>query len=266
MAKRNGSILDDLALFPWWVNAVLAVIVYLSLEYWIPTIKFQNTFYAGTAKAAHVLAPFLAGIILAPAAVSAFNSWRKGQLLEKQKGVGSIKSISWREFEELVGEAYRRKGYRVTKTGGGGADGGVDLILKKNGEHLLVQCKNWRVDKVGVKVVRELYGVVASEDATGGVVICSGAFTQEALDFARGKPMELIEGAALARMIEEVKKKPSSVNLNPILAGSRLSDNICPLCGGEMVLKTARRGPRAGEDFWSCSSYPKCRGKKPHYV
>jgi restriction system protein len=97
----------------------------------------------------------------------------------------------------------------VTETGGGGADGGVDLILKKNGEHLLVQCKNWRVDKVGVKVVRELYGVVAAEGATGGVVICSGAFNQEALDFARGKPMELIEGTTLARMIEEVKKKPS---------------------------------------------------------
>jgi restriction system protein len=98
MAKRNGSILDDLALLPWWVNVVIAVIVYLSLKYWIPTIKFENTFYAGTAKAAYVLAPFLAGIILAPAAVSAFDSWRKGQLLEKQKGVGSIKSISWRKF------------------------------------------------------------------------------------------------------------------------------------------------------------------------
>ena len=178
--------------------------------------------------------------------------------------IGSIRSIAWREFEELVGEAYRRKGYRVTETGGGGADGGVDLILRKNGEHLLVQCKNWRMDKVGVKVVRELYGVVAAEGATGGIVICSGAFTQEARDFARGKPIELVEGTALARMVEEVKKKPSSIiDINPILPGTQRTVNKCPLCGGEMVLKTARRGPKAGEDFWSCSAFPKCRGKKP---
>ncbi len=264
MARHNGSILDDLALYPWWVNVILAVVVYLSLKYWIPTIEFQNPFYAGIAKGVHVLAPTLAGILLLPAAVSAINSWRKGRLLQRQKGIGSIRSIAWREFEELVGEAYRRKGYRVTETGGGGADGGVDLILRKNGEHLLVQCKNWRMDKVGVKVVRELYGVVAAEGATGGIVICSGAFTQEARDFARGKPIELVEGTALARMVEEVKKKPSSIiDINPILPGTRRTVNKCPLCGGEMVLKTARRGPKAGEDFWSCSAFPKCRGKKP---
>jgi len=204
MAKLNGSIPDDLALLPWWVNVILAVIVYLSLKYWIPSIKFENTFYTGTAKAANVLAPFCAGLLLFPAAISAIDSWHKRRLLERQKGIGSIRSIAWREFEELVGEAYRRKGYRVTQTGGGGADGGVDLILRKNGEHLLVQCKNWRMDKVGVKVVRELYGVVAAEGASGGVVICSGEFTQEAREFARGKPMELIEGTALARMIEGI--------------------------------------------------------------
>ncbi|MGO9022499.1 MAG: restriction endonuclease [Syntrophobacteraceae bacterium] len=263
MAKRNGSILDDLARYPWWVNVILAGIAYLSLKYWIPTIEFQSPFYAGIAKGAHVLAPTLAGILLLPAAVSAINSWRKGRLLEKQKGVGSIRSISWREFEELVGEAYRRKGYRVTETGGGGPDGGVDLILRKNGEHILVQCKNWRMDKIGVKVVRELYGVVGAEGASGGVVICSGEFTQEARDFARGKPIELIEGTALARMVEEVKKKPSSVNVNPIISGAQPLDNICPLCGGKMVLRTARKGPKAGEKFWGCSAFPKCRGTTP---
>jgi restriction system protein len=265
MANRNGSILDDLALLPWWVDVILAVIVYLSMKYLIPAIKFQNPFYAGMAKAAPGLATVIAGIILATAAVSAINSWRKGQLLERQKGIGSIRSISWQEFEELVGEAYRRRGYRVTETGGGGPDGGVDLILRKNGEHLLVQCKNWRMD-VGVKIVRELYGVVAAKGATGGIVICSGTFTREARDFARGKPIELIEGTALARMVEEVKRKPPSINVNPILSGAQQTVNLCPLCGGEMVLKTARRGPQAGEDFWSCSAFPKCRGKKPHHV
>lgn len=265
MPKRNDSILDDLALLPWWVSVTFAAVIYVSLKYLVPLINFKDWMFRGIPAAAPGLAP-LAGIFLIPAAVSVVNSWRKGLLLEKQKGVGNIKSISWLEFEELVGEAYRRKGYRVTESGGGGPDGGVDLILRKNGEHLLVQCKHWKLDKIGVKVVRELYGVVAAEGASGGVVICSGTFTHEARDFAKGKPMELIEGTALARMVEEVKRKPSSFNANTILSSAQQAVNVCPLCGGEMVLRTARKGTKAGEKFWGCSSYPKCRGKKPHYV
>jgi len=34
----------------------------------------------------------------------------------------------------------------------------------------------------------------------------------------------------------------------------------CPICGGEMVRRTARKGPNAGNDFYGCSSYPSCRG------
>jgi len=34
---------------------------------------------------------------------------------------------------------------------------------------------------------------------------------------------------------------------------------ICPKCGNEMVLRTSKKGPEAGNQFWGCSSFPKCR-------
>ncbi len=34
----------------------------------------------------------------------------------------------------------------------------------------------------------------------------------------------------------------------------------CPVCGSTMVLRTAKRGARAGKKFWGCSEYPYCRG------
>ena len=34
----------------------------------------------------------------------------------------------------------------------------------------------------------------------------------------------------------------------------------CPKCGGPMVLRTAKRGPNAGNQFWGCTAYPKCKG------
>ena len=34
----------------------------------------------------------------------------------------------------------------------------------------------------------------------------------------------------------------------------------CPICASPMVLRYARRGERAGKQFWGCSAYPKCHG------
>jgi restriction system protein len=257
MARNNDSILEHLAILPWRLNLILAAIVYVSFKYLIPFITFQHPFYKGLVAILPSLAPYVAFVLCLTAAASALDAWRKGALLDSQKGIRTIRAISWQEFEQLVGEAYRRKGYAVTESGGGGADGGIDLVLRRGDKKLLVQCKHWWIDKVGVKVVRELYGVVAAEGVSGGIVISSGTFTREAKDFASGKPLELIDGPELLKMISEVQKIPMPVS-------HALNDALCPLCGQEMVLRTARKGTHAGERFWGCSAYPKCRGTKPY--
>ena len=35
---------------------------------------------------------------------------------------------------------------------------------------------------------------------------------------------------------------------------------LCPKCGVEMVLRTAKSGANQGGKFWGCPNYPKCRG------
>lgn len=250
--------MEDLTLLPWWMNILLAVIVYPSFKYGIPSIHWENPIFKGMAMVLPIFAPYIVVLLCFTAAASAFQAWRKGALLEGQKGIGTIRALSWQAFEELVGEAYRRQGYNVTETGGGGADGGVDLVLRRGGEALLVQCKHWRMEKVGVKIIRELYGVIAAEGATGGVVISSGTFTQEAKDFGTGKPLELIDGPELLKIVAEVQKTPMPVS-------SASSDVVCPLCGSKMVLRTARKGAHAGEQFWGCPGFPQCRGTKPYH-
>ena len=37
----------------------------------------------------------------------------------------------------------------------------------------------------------------------------------------------------------------------------------CPVCGGEMATRIAKRGPNAGKPFWGCSRYPRCKGTRP---
>lgn len=263
MARKNESLLNILALVQWWVFVLLAGTSYVVLKYIIPANDIgpvdSSTFaWKVFAGAARTFAPHIALGLLALGSLSAFNSWRKGKLLDKQESIDSIRNLSWKDFEELVGEAYRRQGYSVTENPGVGPDGGIDLILRRDGELTIVQCKQWRVYKVGVEKVRELYGVQVSENASKSVLITSGFFTQEAKNFAAGKPIDLIEGSQLLELIKNLQPRKET-------AAPKASSYVaCPACGSEMVLRTAQRGLNVGQKFWGCSTFPKCRSIKPY--
>jgi len=249
-------------MMPWWVGVALAVVSYLVLHSIAsssgapaPTQVGQlgavvaQQLYKTLAMFGQYLLPF---ICLTGAVASAYGRAKRGRLADdvaKSPTANVLNDMRWQEFELLVGEAFRRKGFSVSETGGGGADGGVDLVLTKGKEKFLVQCKQWRAFKVGVGVVRELYGVMAANGATGGYVISSGQFSQEARDFATGRNITLMDGAALHSLIADVPRQPATVNT---LA--------CPQCGSSMVRRKARRGANAGGDFWGCSRYPACKG------
>jgi restriction system protein len=167
--------------------------------------------------------------------------------------------MSWRQFEQLVGESFRLQGFSVLEMGGTGPDGGVDLILHKDGKRYLCQCKHWKTWAVGVGVVRELKGVIAAQEAEGGYVITGGHFTREAEVFARKCGIELIDGLSLERMILLVTATDGAKKAEP--ENGRQENPNCPRCGAAMEEKVAQRGALKGQPFWSCSTYPKCRGK-----
>jgi restriction system protein len=114
-----------------------------------------------------------------------------------------LKNMSWQQFETLVGEGFRRRGYSLKETGGGRPDGGVDLVLSKNGEKTLVQCRQWKAFKVGVSTVRELYGAMAAGGAAADIVVTFGKFTHEAEAFAACQYIRLMNGDALMKLLQE---------------------------------------------------------------
>jgi restriction system protein len=86
-------------------------------------------------------------IFLIGAVFSVILNRKRGKLMSKtasNPSAAGLNDMSWGEFEMLVGEYFRRKGYSVIETGGRGPDGGVDLELKKDKELFFVQCKQWR--------------------------------------------------------------------------------------------------------------------------
>ena len=183
MPRKNTSFADLLVEAPWWVSVVTAIITYLGMAYLLPTIQTENQIINLLLQGLAIPGPYFAFFILLIAPFSFFNSRRKAKQLDAQKNIETIRKMHWRNFEELVAEAYRRRGYKVIE-GGFGPDGGVDLEIRKNDEYVIVQCKQWRAQKVGVSIVREMYGVLSASNADRITIASSGKFTQQAFDFA----------------------------------------------------------------------------------
>jgi len=261
MARKGEGLLDVLVLLPWWVIVILSMMVYVGLKFIVPSLSTDNIFFQGFQTALPDLAHIFAWILLIPAPISAFNAWRKRKLLDNQKNIQTIRDLSWREFEELVAEAYRRQGYTVIENETIGADGGIDVRLRKDGDLHLVQCKNWKTSKVGVKVVREMYGVMVAEQASSVKIIISGMFTQEAKNFANDKPIDLVDGSQLETLIANVQTTPSNSSSAPVSLQRAITSQhtLCSRCGESLILRTAKKGKNAGGQFWGCSTYPKCR-------
>lgn len=90
------------------------------------------------------------------------------------------------EFEEEVAKVFRLNGYaaEVTKRTG---DGGADIVLYKNDEKYVVQCKHWR-QEVPVSCMRELKGIQEDLNADKLIMIASSGITRDAKDFISNKP------------------------------------------------------------------------------
>jgi len=286
MAKQKTSILDDLQHFfvavPWWVGPIVAVAIYGLLRFMIPPI-LPSVFPAGTSPTSAVMnktfvqilgpvsvavAPWAACLVLLVWLVSLIQKRKRRGLLNRTKELEDVRALPWEQFELLVGEYYRRRGFMVEERGGASPDGGIDIVLKKGGRTILVQCKHWKVLKVGVRPVRELLGVMSHECANGGILVTSGQFSAEANDFAQKNGIELVDGEALVSMVRSVQEargrraaNDSSPRPEPTVPFQETSTApACPKCGSPMVLRTAKRGPNAGSQFYGCQKYPACRG------
>ncbi len=189
---------------------------------------------------------------------------KRQRLFRQAQDLAALHRLGWADFERLVGEAYRHQGWRVEENGLGGADGGVDLFLRRSSRRGIVQVKHWKA-KVGAPVVREQFGLLHHHKAQEVHIVALGGFTPQAEEFARGKPMFLVDGAGLLRMMGGQLPTPSPVlhPSPPKAAAVRPAVSkppSCPSCGTPMVHRTRRSD---GGLFWGCVRYPLCQGIRP---
>ena len=125
----------------------------------------------------------------------------------------NIAAMDWEDFEHLIREVFEKE---FSSNGGevkvtqASRDGGVDAIAFDpdpiRGGKIVIQAKRY-TNTVGVSAVRDLYGTVMNEGATKGILVTTADYGPDAYEFAKGKPMTLINGANLLYLLEKYGRK-----------------------------------------------------------
>jgi len=109
------------------------------------------------------------------------------------------------EFENLISDLFEKMGLETRLTQAS-RDGGVDCVAFDQrpifGGKVVIQAKRYQ-HTVGVSAVRDLFGTVQNEGASKGILVTTSGYGQAAFDFAKGKPLELLNGSNLLYLLAE---------------------------------------------------------------
>lgn len=281
-SKSSLFVLVDL---PWSVSVALAGILYIAMRWVIPS-TVHSPMLAPLANAISGLAALVAMIFLVIAAISYIRNAKSSaptirlvhstsasiapRNLDARKFTESsskmplpntwsldlLRTLEWKRFEMLTAEYFRVLGKRV-ETINHGADGGIDARVYANNTDNLefaIQCKAWS-SPVGVKEIRELFGVMAHESAGKGIFMTTRTFTDEAKKFAseHSNKLFLIDGQKLISMIGKLPDDKKSRLLAFVTEGDYTTPT-CASCGIKMVSRSGKSGK-----FWGCQNFPKCK-------
>lgn len=206
-----------------------------------------------------------------------FNKKRERYTLSLACQTENLAGIQFDDFEILVGGLLELEGYKVEDNSRGmGPDGGIDLIARKDGKKILVQCKHHGAKPIPPKPIRELYGVMLMKKhrANGAIFVTSGIYSEKAKEeFEDVAGIELWDKSHLQEIIQrhqesierdgELKSVSEKLlDFIEIFQGGRGQHTIkvpkCSKCKKLMVLK---QNAETKAYFWGCSEYRSCGGK-----
>jgi restriction system protein len=120
----------------------------------------------------------------------------------------NLAAMPWEDFEHLVAQLFEwefaKEGVEVRVTRAS-RDRGVDAILfdpdPLRGGKFVLQAKRY-TKPVDVAAVRDLYGTAMNEGANRGILITTSSYGPDAYEFAKNKPLSLVDGPNLLRMLQ----------------------------------------------------------------
>jgi restriction system protein len=117
----------------------------------------------------------------------------------------NLMDLSFLEFEALIQNLFIKMGLEARQTRPS-RDGGVDCVAWDPrpifGGKVVIQAKRYK-NTVGASAVRDLFGTLQNEGASKGILVTTSGYGQASFDFAKNKPIELIDGSNLLYLLAE---------------------------------------------------------------
>lgn len=127
--------------------------------------------------------------------------------------VADCLNLTWRQFELLVSEVFKRKHKRTrVELTPRAKDYGVDIVITTGmlPQKEIVQCKRYRPDVyVSCPDMQKFVGAMTKFKADKGYFVTTSTFSRYAIYFAEGLNVELIGGQDLIQVIGQIKDFPS---------------------------------------------------------
>lgn len=121
----------------------------------------------------------------------------------------NLAAMDWEDFEHLIRELFENEFNQAggeVKVTQASRDGGVDAMAFDpdpiRGGKIVIQAKRY-TNVVGVSAVRDLYGTVLNEGATKGILVTTADFGPDAYNFAKDKPITLMNGNNLLHLLQK---------------------------------------------------------------
>ena len=130
-------------------------------------------------------------------------------VLDKVNVGTNLASMDWKDFENLIRDIFEKEfsqngsDVKITQSS---RDGGVDVVAFDpdpiRGGKIVIQAKRY-TNVVGVSAVRDLYGTLINEGASKGILITTSDYGSDAHNFAKDKPLTLLNGSHLLHLIKK---------------------------------------------------------------
>ncbi len=143
----------------------------------------------------------LLGTLLKP------SRWlERGAMASRRQVREAARRRQWREFTLQLGAAFARQGYAVRQLDDGEGRPGRELLLHRDGGHYIVECEHWRRSALSEELVREVVGRMLTLRCNGAFLVTSGYFTADAVSYAAGRNVVLVEGPQLRDLLRDARQ------------------------------------------------------------
>ncbi len=183
MAKN--SLFALLLRSPWWISAVIALVLGLLGMALLPA-QFK-------AVGAFIGLPF---IVIG--AMAGYRQWRLPSAARVAEVHEAVAAMAWPVFADLLEQGFRRDGYTVQRR----KSGEVDFELERKGRRMLVCARRWKSARVGLEALRALQAAREASDASDALVVGLGLLTDTARPFAVEHRIDVWQAPDLARLLK----------------------------------------------------------------